>query len=152
MTIKEVYESSIYYLTNAGLESLLEKMSTCHNNPGKSSTTKINEHAPSSYSLFTHFSFDKTKHKLDPYRGKDCMERFYKDLKEHATKIINNEKKKKEMIPLTSEEKKLHGQQKKCIHAKKYLVLMMITKYIIKSEIIVITLEKIEELLMIFAI
>ena len=94
MTIKKVYESSIYYLTNAGLESLLEKMSTCHNNPEKSSTTKINEHAPSSYSLFTHFSFDKTKHKLDPYRGKDCMERFYKDLKEHATKIINNEKKK----------------------------------------------------------
>ena len=152
MTIKKVYESSIYYLTNAGLESLLEKMSTCHNNPEKSSTTKINEHAPSSYSLFTDFSFDKTKHKLDPYRGKDCMERFYKYLKEHATKIINNEKKKKEMIPLTSEEKKLHGQQKKFRHAKKYLVLMTITKNIIKSEIIVITLEKTEELLMIFAI
>ena len=43
MTIKKVYESSIYYLTNAGLESLLEKMSTRHNNPEKSSTTKINE-------------------------------------------------------------------------------------------------------------
>ena len=79
------------------------------------------------------------------------MERCYKDLKQHATKIINNEK-KKEMIPLTSEEKKLHGQQKKFIHTKKYLVLMMITKNIIKSEIIVITLQKIEELLMIFAI
>ena len=38
----------------ADLESLLKKMSTCHNNPKKSSTTKINKHAPSGYSLFTH--------------------------------------------------------------------------------------------------
>ena len=36
------------------LESLLEKMNTCHNNPEKSSTTKINKHTPSGYSLFTH--------------------------------------------------------------------------------------------------
>ena len=34
------------------------------------------------------------------------MERFCKDLKEHATKIINYEK--KEMILLTNEERKLH--------------------------------------------
>ena len=36
-------------------------MSTCHNNPEKSSTTKINKHNPSGYSLFTHCSFDVTK-------------------------------------------------------------------------------------------
>ena len=29
------------------LESLLEKMDTCHNNPEKSSTTKINKNTPS---------------------------------------------------------------------------------------------------------
>ena len=29
-------------------------MSTCHNNPEKSSTTKKNKHTPSGYSLFTH--------------------------------------------------------------------------------------------------
>ena len=34
------------------------------------------------------------KNKLDFYRGKDCMERFRKDAKEHATKIINYEKPK----------------------------------------------------------
>ena len=32
------------------LESLLEKMNNCHNNPKKSSTSKINKHAPSGYS------------------------------------------------------------------------------------------------------
>ena len=35
------------------------------------------------------------KSKLDCYRGKDCMEKFLKGSKEHATKIINYEKKKR---------------------------------------------------------
>ena len=70
-----------------------------HNNPEKSSTTKINKHIPSGYLLFTQCSFDATKSKLDYYRGKTCMENFCLDLREHVTKIINYEK--KEMIPLT---------------------------------------------------
>ena len=45
----------------ADLESLLERMNTCHNNPEESATTKINKHTPSGYSLFTHGSFDTTK-------------------------------------------------------------------------------------------
>ena len=77
------------FIIYADLESLLQKMSTCHNNPKNSPTTKINKHTPSGYSLFTHCSFDPTKNKLDCYRGKDSMGRFCKDLKEHAPKIIN---------------------------------------------------------------
>ena len=34
------------------------------------------------------------KNKLDRYRGKDCMKKLSKDLREYATKIINYEKKK----------------------------------------------------------
>ena len=64
-----------------------------HNSPEESSTTKINKHTPSGYSIFTHCSFDKSKSKLNYYRGEDCMIKFCKDLKEHATKIINYEKK-----------------------------------------------------------
>ena len=89
---RKVSESSI--CCYADLECLLEKMSTCHNNPEKSSTTKINMHTPSVYSMFTHFLFDLTKNKLDFCRGKGCMERFCKDLEKHATKTINYEKKK----------------------------------------------------------
>ena len=33
------------------------------------------------------------KHKIDYYKGEDCMKTFCKDLREHATKIINYEKK-----------------------------------------------------------
>ena len=53
------------FIIYAELESLLEKMSPCHNDPKKSSTTKINEHTASGYSLFTHCSFDTTENKLD---------------------------------------------------------------------------------------
>ena len=42
------------FIIYAGLESLLEKMNTFHNNPEKSSTTKINKHTPSGYSLYLH--------------------------------------------------------------------------------------------------
>ena len=66
-------------------------MHSYENNPEKSSTDKINMHMPSGYSLFTNCSFDSAKNKLDCYRGKDCLEKFFKNLKEHATKIINYE-------------------------------------------------------------
>ena len=79
----------IPFIIYADLESILEKMSNCHKNLEKSSTTKINKHSPSGCLLFTHCSFDLTK----IYKGKECMERFCKDLKEH-TKIISYEKKK----------------------------------------------------------
>ena len=64
----------------ADLEYLLEKMSTCINNLNESSTTEINKHTPSGYSIFTHCSFDKSKNKLNYYRGNDCMKKFCKDL------------------------------------------------------------------------
>ena len=105
------------FIIYADLECLLEKMSTCHNNPEESFTTEINKHTPSGYSLFTHCSFDKTKNKLDYYRGKDCMKRFCKDLREHTTKIITYKNKK--MIPLTINEEKYHNKQKICYICKK---------------------------------
>ena len=83
----------LLFIIYADLECLLEKMSTCQNNPNESSTTEINKHTPSGYSLFTHCSFDKTKNKLNYYRGKDCMKKFCKDLRTHTTKIITKRKK-----------------------------------------------------------
>ena len=60
------------------LECLLEKMKTCQNDPNKSSTTKINKHTPSGYSIFTNCSFDESKNKISYYRGNDCMKNFAK--------------------------------------------------------------------------
>ena len=112
------------------LECLLEKMSTCINNPNpnESSTTKINKHVPSGYSIFTHCSLDKSKNKLNCYRGKDCMQKFSEDLREHVRKIINYEKKK--MILLTTEKKYIIINKKYVIYVKKNLIIMI--KKIIK--------------------
>ena len=105
------------FIIYADLECLLEKISTCYNNPEESSTTETNKNTPSAYSLVAHCSFDKTKNNLDYYRGDNCMKKFCKDLREYAIKIINYEK--KDMIPLTKKEEKNHNKQKVCYICKK---------------------------------
>ena len=132
------------------LEPLLEKISTCHYNPKKSSTSKINEHRPSRCSLFTQCLFDATKNNIDCYRDKDCMKMFCKYLKQHAAKVIKYEK--TEMIPIANEKKIYIVGKKNMIYSKQNLALMMIIKIIIMSKIIVTMQENIEELLMIFVI
>ena len=105
------------FIIYADLECLLEKISVCYNNPEKSSTIKINKHTPSGYSLFTRCSFDEERNKLSHYRGEDSMKKFCKDLREHATKIINY--KKKEMILLTTDEWEFHNKLEVCYICKK---------------------------------
>ena len=100
------------FIIYADLESLLEKTNTYRHNPEKSSTTKINKPTQSGYSCFTHCSFESTKYKPDYYRGKNRMKNFCLDLKEHATKIINYEKKRNDTI--NKERREKHNKQKVC--------------------------------------
>ena len=76
------------------LECLLKKIDTSQNNPEKSYTEKKAKHKPSCYSRVTCCSFDKSKTEWNHYRGKDCMEKFCKHLKDQTMKIINYEKKR----------------------------------------------------------
>ena len=57
------------FIVYPDLECLLEKIIK--------KTTKKSEHKASGYSMFTQCLFDASKNKLDCYRGKDCMERFF---------------------------------------------------------------------------
>ena len=77
------------------------------------------------------------------------MKNFCFDLREHATKIINYEK--KEMIPLTKKEEKKHNKQEVCYTCKKGFSTDDSNKKYHKVEIIVTILENIEVLLMVFA-
>ena len=97
-------------------------MHSCQINPEKSYTEKKIKHTPSGYSLYTNYSFDETKTKLDGYKGEECMERFCKDFREHAMKIINFEE--KEMIRKISFMKS----RKFVTYATKNLVLMKMVK------------------------
>ena len=119
------------FIIYADTEPLLEEISTCHINPNQLSTPKINKHLPPGYSLFTHCWFDNTKNRRDCYRCQDYMKMFCKDLKEHA-------KSHKNLIRI----------KKFAIYLRKDLDLMIT----VKSEIIVILLENIEEPLIMPAI
>ena len=60
----------------------------------------------------------KKKNKLNYNRGKDCIEKLCKKLKETATEIINREK--KEIVPLTHEENNFYNEQEICYIWKEY--------------------------------
>ena len=113
----------------ADLGCLLEKIRSCQNNPEKSyREKKKTKHTPSDYSLFTNCLFDAAKNKLHRYRGKDCMEKFCKDLREHAIKIVDYEKK---IIILLMKKISFMKSKKSATYVKKNLVLIM-TESIIK--------------------
>ena len=82
------------------------------------------------------------------------MEKFCKHLIDHAIKIINYEE--KEIHSWLIKKLSLMESKKYIIYAKKDLVLIKMIKihlhYAIKSEIIVIALENLEELLILFTI
>ena len=73
-------------------------------NPEKSYTEKKAKDKPSGYSL--------VKYTSSYYREKDCMKIFCKDLRDQTMNIINYEK--KDMIPLTDEEKESYENQDVC--------------------------------------
>ena len=73
-------------------------------------------HEPSGWALYTSCSFDKKENKLNYYRGKYCVEKACKKLKEVVMEIINRGK--KEMIPLTQEENNFYNKQGICYICK----------------------------------
>ena len=137
----------VLFIIYADLECLLKKVQFCQNNPENSCTEKKVKHKSSGYAWCSICSFDETKNRRYFYRGKDCIEKFCKDLKELRTEMINF--KKKEMIPLTNKEIKSYEKQKVCHICKKKFCYDKNKK---KSEIIVITPENLEELLIANAI
>ena len=68
------------FIVYADLECLLEKLQYCQNNPVNSYKEKRSKHKPSGYAWSLICSFDDTKNKRYFYRGKDCIEKFCKDL------------------------------------------------------------------------
>lgn len=89
----------------ANIESLLEKIFPHVITMDKSfMQQKINKHTVCGYSLFTYCSFDRNKNKLDFQRVEDTMKKFWTDLRKHATKIVNCDK--KEILPLIMKQEK----------------------------------------------
>ena len=99
------------------LECLLLKQQSYQNNPNESYTERKAIYEPCGYALNLVTPFDSKQNKQSFYRGKDCIKRFFSDLKELGTKIINPEQ--KEMIPLRDNENKYYEQQENCYICQK---------------------------------
>ena len=137
---KSLKKPFVIYLN---FECTLKTLQSIQNNPEKSYTEKNARHEPSGWSMFTRCSFDKRENKFNYYRGKDCIEKFCKKLKESATEIINHE------------ENNFYNEQEVCYICKKKFCMDKNDKnYINKKrlKIIVIMLENLEELPIVNAI
>ena len=77
------------FIIYADLECIIEKIDGFKSNPENSSTTKLNEHIPSDFSVSKISSFRSIENKDDVYRGKDCMKKFCQSSREHAVKLID---------------------------------------------------------------
>ena len=104
------------FIIYADLECIIEKINGCTNNHENSSTTKVSKHIPSSFSMPTKSLFRSRENKHNVYRGKDYMKKFSEFLKEHAMKIINFKKKKKQL--LTKEQHESYENSKICCVCK----------------------------------
>ena len=75
------------FIIYADLQCSREKIDGFKNNPENSSSTKVDEHIPSGFSMSTVSSKSK-ENKHDVYQCKDCMKKFCESLREHAIEII----------------------------------------------------------------
>ena len=108
------------YIIYADIESLIKKKKKkrdgCANNPENSSATKVGEHIPCGYSMWTIWAFDHIGNKQNLYRRKDCMKKFCESLSESLKKHkkMCNWFWKEKVLPLTKEERKSHQDAKLC--------------------------------------
>ena len=76
----------IPFIIYADFKCLLEKMSSCDNDPNRS-YQKNPKNTVFGCSLFTHCSYNNNKNKHDFYRGGE--KKLCTDLKKHSTEIIS---------------------------------------------------------------
>ena len=79
-------------------------------------------------------SFKNIQNRHDVYRGKDCIKKFCKSLREHAPEIINFKKKKMKLLGKEQQESYENG---KTFVKKNLKINMLKVKNIVKLGIIV---------------
>ena len=77
------------FIIYADLECIIEKIDGNKNNPENSLTKNLSKIILSCFSMSIVSSFRRIENKHDVYRGKDCMKKFCKFLRDHVMKIIN---------------------------------------------------------------
>ena len=131
------------------------KQQSPQNNPEESYTEGKAIHEACGYLIKLVRTYDSDKNAYSFYRGKDCIKKLCKDLRDQEMEIFNYEK-KKEMMPLTDDEKRKYEKKGIVTYVKENFVMMKMKKinlkYTKKLEITIIIEENLEELLIAFVI
>ena len=105
---------------------MLLKNNSCSNNPNKSYTENTAYHEACGYSttiLRNHNKETTTNY----YRGKDCLSKLCKELREKAMDLFNTDK--LPMITLAHEQQKKHSESDKCYICKRTFITNKNNKY-----------------------
>ena len=100
----------------ADFEVILEPIQGLRPGPEESYTTKINQHIPSGWCIYSKFAYGEVKDPLTIYRGKDCIEfeiKFCDYLKEEAHRLYHMFP-EKPMDPLTKKQWKRYEKASRC--------------------------------------
>ena len=81
--------------------------------PSGAYTTKVNQHIPSGWCVYSKFSYGEVKDPLKLYRGKDCVEKFCNHIKEEAHRLYQMFP-EKPMDALTKKQWKRYKRASRC--------------------------------------
>ena len=101
------------FIMYADFEAILEPMQGLKPDPEESYTTKINQHIPSGYCVYSKFAYGDVKDPSTIYRGKDCVEKFCDYIKQEAHRF-HHMFPEKPMDPLTKKQWKRYEKASRC--------------------------------------
>ena len=97
----------------ADFEAILVPIQGPNPDPSEAYTTKVNQHIPSGWCVYSKFAYRKVDDPLKLYRGKDCVEKFCDYIKQEGHRLYHMFP-KKPMDLLTNRQWKLYKRMSKC--------------------------------------
>ena len=101
------------FMMYADFESILMPIQDANPNPNKPYTTKVNQHIPSGYCVYSKFAYGEVEAPLKLYRGEDCAKKFCEYIRQKAIRLYHMFP-VKPMDPLTNRQWKSYKRVSKC--------------------------------------
>ena len=77
------------FMMYADFESILMPIKGAGANPNQPYTTKVNQHVPSGWCVYSKFAYGDVKGPLPIYRGEDCVKRFCDHIMHEAHRLYH---------------------------------------------------------------
>ena len=95
------------------LESILIPIQGPSPDLSEAYNTKVNQHIPSGWCVYSKFAYGEVENPLKLYRGKDCVENFCNHIRQEAQRLYHMFP-EKPMDPLTNRQWKSYKKSSKC--------------------------------------